>query len=149
MLRSIGMDIKDLATLTVLGMTVIQVTPIRINPWSWLLSRLGRAVNHEIYDMFGDMKTDMEGIKRHQRHLEETLDERDAISSRVRIVRFGDEISHGLEHSQESFFQVLDDIDHYEDYCSSHPGFINNRTVMTTRLIKETYKKRLEKGDFI
>jgi hypothetical protein len=76
-------------------------------------------------------------------------DRNNAITRRVRIVRFGDEISHGMEHTEESFKQVLGDIDEYERYCMSHPLFKNNQTVTTTQLIKESYKNRLTKNDFI
>lgn len=76
-------------------------------------------------------------------------EENNAITRRVRIIRFGDEISHGMKHTEESFKQVLSDIDEYERYCVSHPLFKNNQTVATTQLIKESYKERLAKNDFI
>lgn len=66
-----------------------------------------------------------------------------AISARVRIIRFSDEIMRGVEHSQESFDQALHDIDTYEDYCADHPKFENNKTVLATRRIKEVYEKCL------
>lgn len=76
-------------------------------------------------------------------------DERHAVTMRVRILRFRDEMIAGQEHSHESFGQVLSDIDEYERYCDSHPGFKNNKTVTTIEYIKHAYQLRLEKNDFL
>jgi hypothetical protein len=93
--------------------------------------------------------TEIQTIKRDITIMKGEADRNNAITRRARIVRFGDEISHGLEHTEESFKQVLGDIDEYERYCVSHPLFKNNQTVTTTQLIKESYKNRLTKNDFM
>lgn len=73
----------------------------------------------------------------------------DVQNARVRILRFADECRRGEEHSKEFFDSVLDDIDIYEDYCQSHPKFENNKTVASTRIIKELYAKCLKENKFI
>ena len=82
-------------------------------------------------------------------NIKNTVDEQNAITCRVRILRFGDEIIHGDKHSKDSFDQVLEDIDSYELYCREHPEFKNNKTVITTKAIKSNYKEGLEKNDFL
>ena len=72
-----------------------------------------------------------------------------AIQARVRLLRFGDELRTGVNHSKESFDQNNEDIDTYEDYCSGHPKFRNNKTVATVEYTKRIYAERLEKNDFI
>ena len=76
-------------------------------------------------------------------------DEREAINSRIRILRFGDDIRQGMLHSKDSFDQTLLDVDVYDDYCANHPEFLNNRTATTVEYIKRVYAERLEKNDFI
>ena len=76
-------------------------------------------------------------------------DERYAISVRVRILRFRDEMLAGQSHTHDSFQQVLSDIDAYEDYCNNHPEFRNNQTEITIEHIKSNYHERLEKHDFL
>ena len=61
-------------------------------------------------------------------------------SARVRILRFADECRREEKHSKEFFDSVLDDIDLYENYCESHPKFKNNKTVASTKIIKDLYK---------
>ena len=47
----------------------------------------------------------------------------------------------GVEHTKEHFDQILDDIKTYDDYCQTHPEFENNKTVITTQVILETYHR--------
>ena len=75
--------------------------------------------------------------------------EREARHARIRILRFGDECSHEVRHSREHFEQVIEDVDSYETYCRDHPEFKNNKAVLTIKLIKDTYQKRLSTNDFI
>ena len=81
--------------------------------------------------------------------IEAKADERNAVNSRVRILRFADETLEGRRHSKDSFDQVLRDIDDYEEYCEANPGFRNNQTVATVAYIKRVYAERLEKHDFL
>ena len=75
-------------------------------------------------------------------------DERFAVSSRVRILRFEDELQEKRKHSKDSWDQAMSDIDYYENYCQVHPKFKNNQTVATVEHIKNGYMERLEKHDW-
>lgn len=67
---------------------------------------------------------------------------------RIRLLRFGDECTHGVKHSREHFDQVIEDVDAYEEYCREHPEFKNNKANLTMQIIKDTYRKRLIENDF-
>lgn len=81
--------------------------------------------------------------------VEANLDKRSAVSARVRILRFADEMGEGRKHSKDSYDQVLSDIDFYEQYCKSTPTFKNNQTSATVEYIKSNYAEHLEKHDFL
>ena len=81
--------------------------------------------------------------------LENKEDEKDAIDARNRIIMFGDDLMHGVLHSQASYEQVLLDIAFYDDYCDAHPDFKNNITVYHAELIKNRYMSHLENNDFL
>lgn len=70
-------------------------------------------------------------------------------SARVRILRFADECRREEKHSKEFFDSVLDDIDLYEHYCESHPKFKNNKTVASTKIIKDLYEECVLGDKFI
>lgn len=70
-------------------------------------------------------------------------------NARIRILRYSDEITSGIEHSKESFDQTLIDMDEYEDYCRVHPEFENNRTTLANQRIRDVYKKLLKENAFL
>ena len=93
-------------------------------------------------------KSQEEQFKRLEEHQEEQfkelkdrMDERDAVLARTHILRFNDELENGMTHSKDYFRQQIQDIDTYEEYCRTHPGFANGLTVMASKFIKEEYEK--------
>ena len=80
--------------------------------------------------------------------LDGELSERSAISCRVRILKFMDEILEGWEHSYDSYVQVMQDITNYLKYCMEHPEFKNHQTEASIEYIKNDYQKHLEANDF-
>ena len=126
----------------ILIMTIIQISPIKINPWSWIGRCIGRVINGEVLEKVETLTRD---VKRNK----EDDDEQWASLSRTHILRFGDEILHGVSHSKEHFNQVLLDISKYEQYCKSHPQYVNNIATATIQQIKKTYQKCLDENNFL
>lgn len=124
------------------GATIIQISPIKINPWTWVAKAIGRAINAEVISKVDRLESDIQAVK-------VEVEEHEAKSARVRILRFGDELLHNVKHSQEHFNQILLDITEYEEYCTKHPEFRNNVTGITTKRIKATYEKCLEEHSFL
>lgn len=122
--------------------TLIQITPIKIAPWSALARAIGRAINGEVLDKVEKLSDDLQALRA-------VSEEREAKAARARVLRFGDEVYQGTMHSKEHFDQTLDDITEYEQYCASHPDFKNGKTAITVQNIRETYQRRLEKHDFL
>lgn len=123
------------------GTTLVQIAPIKINPWSWVARAIGRAINAEVIQKVDKLEGDVRNLKNHS-------EEHEAKSCRIRILRFGDEILHGVHHSKEHFDQILLDITDYENYCKEHPRFKNNMTVITTSVIMSTYEKCFKENRF-
>lgn len=123
-------------------MTIIQITPIKINPWSWIGRCIGRAINGEVLEKVESLSQDVKKNK-------DDDDEQWASLSRSHILRFGDELLHGVSHSKEHFDQILLDISKYEQYCDSHPKYLNNIANATIKQIKHTYQKCLEENKFL
>lgn len=86
-----------------------------------------------------------------QKHdaFESVCDEREAKQKRTVILRFGDEILHGVLHSKEHYDQILLDCTDYEQFCDDHPHFANNVAVQTIAMIKRTYRTRMEEKSFL
>lgn len=59
---------------------------------------------------------------------------------RTRILRFSDELRRNIHHSEESFNNVLEDIDYYVAYCNEHSDvYINSKADAAIRNIKDIY----------
>lgn len=123
-------------------MTLIQITPIKINPWSAVIGWVGKNLNQNICDRIETLEKDVRTIRDENREIH-------AKDCRVRILRFSDEIYIGINHSQEHYKQILGDITHYEKYCDEHPEFENQIAVSAIRQIKETYDTHIRHHDFL
>ena len=139
-------DLKEVLAsggiILVLAMTIIQISPIKANPWGWIAKKIGRAVNGEFITEVIRLRDEVQSIRTE-------MTEQSIISCRVRILRFGDEILHGNRHTHDHFKQTLADIDMYENYCNTHPNFKNSITTLTVTRIREVYQKCQRENDFI
>jgi hypothetical protein len=130
-------------SISLLGsMTLVQISPIKIDPWSLIGRWLGRMLNGEVLEKVDALD---DSIK----HNKADDDERWASLSRSHILRFGDELRHGISHSKEHFDQILLDISKYEQYCESHPEYLNNVANETIKHIKKAYQHCLDENNFL
>jgi hypothetical protein len=129
--------------------TLIEITPIKLDPWTALFRAIGKAMNKDIADKLDQQAKDVESLHTQTQNITARLEQKDAEDARNHILRFGDEIKNKVRHSEEYFNQILDDITKYEQYCETHKDFKNARTVATVQIINEVYQKCLKEKDFL
>lgn len=100
-------------------------------------------------DKNDEILAEVKALKAEIAKVEDKVDEQAAIEARARILRFGDEVSHGQRHSKDHFQQTLIDIDAYNKYCSAHKNFKNSITELTAEKIKTVYNRCDAKNDFL
>lgn len=122
--------------------TLIQVSPIKVNPWSALARALGRALNREMMEKADRLQESLD------RHIASDC-EREAKECRKRVLRFNDELIQGVKHTKEHFDDVLEDITEYERYCRDHADFKNHKAIMAIENVKRTYQKCEEENSFL
>ena len=127
-----------------IGAVLVAVLGSKI--WDFIASRMKRKDEKE--DKQDAVLKALEEIRKDVSTLSGKVDENAAILARTHILRFNDELINNIEHTQEYFRQQLQDIDTYEEYCESHPGFKNTYAVMAIDNIKGTYKRLQNKGAF-
>ena len=113
-------------------LSAIEICPVKINPWSWIGGVIGRLLG-------------IKAVSDKVDALEEKVDINQATTMRVRILRFEDEVQNDVDHSKDSWDQVMDDIDRYETYTDKHPKFKNNITTASINHLKKKYNELLEK----
>ena len=123
-------------------LTLVQIMPLKINPWSAIAKAVGRAVNA---DVLRELDTVTRKLDTHIR----VDDERNADSYRTRILQFNNELLREIQHTREDFIEILAVIDDYERYCREHKEYKNNRAVCAIENIKRVYMERLQKHDFL
>ena len=135
--------------LLLLLMTIIQIAPIKINPWSAIARGIGKALNASVLKVIEDVKKECTETKE---VLDEHIridDERNADAHRQRILAFNNELLRDIPHTEEDFIEILAEIDFYEKYCETHPKYKNNRAVHAVAHIGRIYDERLQKHDFL
>lgn len=128
---------------------LIQIAPIKFDPWSRIAQAIGRAINKEVMDKVNKLENDVSALRELGDTRDAKEDERHARTLRRDILRFGDEIRHIPKHSKERFDDILLEITEYEAYCDSHPDFKNRMTTSTVKLIVSVYEKALEEDGFL
>lgn len=148
-------------------LSLVEVSKIKINPWTWLFDQIAKKLNGEVMKRFDQLNAEIKKLnsdlkKSNEEHrkdikklesdiedLREESKEREATNNRTRILEFGDELLHGVDYSKEHFDSVLMTISEYENYCSIHPYYMNHVAGSTIKYIKHIYQKRLEQDSFL
>ena len=136
--------------------TLIEVCPIKINPWSWLFKMLKmlwrsfcRSLNSDVLDKLSALE---KGQGATQAQLEKHIamdDEREADKVRASILHFNNELLREIPHTKEEFVEILAKIDWYNDFCDTHKDYRNRRAVHAIANIEWVYDERLQKHDFL
>ena len=140
------MDIRDILLggggVTVVLLSLIQIAPVQLNPWSWIAKRIGRAINAEV----------LEQVQRTEKKLDEHIAQDDAARAtqeRAYILAFNRQLMAGELHTREEFWEALASIDRYHKYCDAHPEYPNERAVHAIHNIGRVYDERQQKNDFL
>ena len=130
-------------------LSLVEIAPVKINPWRAVARAIGRAINGEVLES-------VEDVKRAQRDTRKALDEhirsddeRNADTLRMRILHFNNELLRGDRRTREDFIEILAVIDAYEQYCKNHPNYRNNRASHAIANIGRVYDERLKLRDFL
>ena len=113
-------------------LTLVEITPIKINPWKFIARKLGSFLNVEINEkldelkiqtnnQINELKKDISDLNKKVNNIEQTNEDNNMVQARIRILRFSDELRHNVNNidyfSKDHFDQVMIDIDIYEAYC--------------------------------
>lgn len=135
---------------------LVEITPIKFNPLSWLAKKIGKAFNGDVMKEIGSLKTEIGNVKSEVKEIKkdvadirEEAKEREATNRRTRILEFGDDVLHEVDYSKEHWDQILLDITAYENYCDEHPRYMNNVAKATIKHIKHMYDKHLDEDSFL
>ena len=128
--------------LLIAALSLVQIAPVKWNPWSALAKAIGRAINADLMQELADTRTTLE------KHIQ-IDDERNADAHRAKILAFNTELLRGQDHTREDFIEAMAEIDFYDGYCRTHPEYKNSRSKYAIDNIGRLYNARLKKHDFL
>ena len=120
---------------------VVQVAPIRINPWDKLLKWAGDRINHNV-----NQKIDTLDKKLDEHIATDTARRVDDIRNTILV--FANECQRGIVHSKEQFRFIVSKCDAYEQHVEEH-HLKNGVITEATKLIKDTYQNHLKNDTFL
>lgn len=127
----------------------VQISPIKVNPWTWIAKWFGKQINGEVMEEMRSVKSDLAGVHIELETLKEREEVKDADAARNRILRFDDELRQHIFHSKEYFDQILVDIDMYLAFCREHDNYPNSKADSAIKHILECYEKIKKENNFI
>ena len=117
-----------------LGAGLVEVTPIKVNPLSWLLKWVGSRVNGEM-------------LKRIDK-LEANVDTNEMDRIRWEVLDFANSCRNGRRHTQDEFEHIITLVKKYEGLlkkCGKENGVFE----MEYKYIVKLYEKCQQTNDFI
>lgn len=144
-----ALSLGNVTAIVLVVLTVIQIAPIKIDPWSWVGKAIGRFINGEVLERQKNLEEEVGDLKDQIKKSNEEAKQNKVELARKRILRFNDELLHDQNHSKEMFDDILEDIELYENYYKTHDKVKNGKAKHAVQNINSVYDKRLEKRDFL
>ncbi len=129
------------AGVLIILMTLIQIAPIKFNPWDKILTWIGNHMNADIVKRVDVIEGKLD------EHIKDSSDER-LRKVRADILSFGNSCMNGRKHTKEEFEFVISQCDQYEKYIEKTKS---KNGVATTAIseIRRLYKKGIHDNSFL
>lgn len=128
--------------------TIVQVVPIKINPWDFLLGWVGERFNSGINKRINEVDNRVNNLEKSIDSHIEKCDIDDWKKKRNDIIKFVNEGVNGARHTKESFENIIALCDEYEKYIDENPNVHNGVINDSMCAIRTRYQEHLIKADF-
>ena len=108
----------------ILLLSIVQISPLKLNPWDRIFSRVGQKAN-------GKMQSQLNALSAQVREMWIN-------KHRQTLLIFARECRAGIEHSADEWINALNVAEEYEKYCESH-AVTNGIVKADTAYIRELY----------
>lgn len=119
----------------------IQITPIKINPWSALFKWIGSLMN-------ADTRKDIKELKTIVTEQQDTIDENEKDRIRWEILDFANSCRNGRRHTKDEYQHVITLRDKY-GHLLDKTGGTNGVFEAEYQYILKLYAERQENNDFL
>lgn len=120
---------------------ILEIAPIKFNPWSWLLRGLGRMLN-------ADLRDDLQQTNEELKVLANKMDDHEIDQLRWNILDFANSCRNGVHHSREEFAHVFAAFDNYERILEER-NMNNGQVMQDFAYIQKIYDRCMEENSFL
>lgn len=138
-----------LLAIIVVLMSLVQITPIKLNPWSALFKWLSKAINGDLIKTVETINTKVDTLStKLEQHIEES-DKKDLREQRESILDFASAVAEGKRsYTKEQYEQMLHECDAYATYCAEK-NFKNSVAEESIELIRQSYRTKIKSNSFL
>lgn len=120
---------------------LIQISPIKINPWTALFEWIGDKINGDLKKKIKALSDDVNELS-----VQRKEDEKDRI--RWEILDFANSCRNGRRHTKDEYLHIIELNDKYKKLLKE-TNDKNGVFEVEYEYIKQLYKERQEKNDFL
>ena len=129
--------------------SLVELSPIKVNPWSAVARWVGRIVNRDVLAVLDEIRSaQIDTQQRLDDHIKAD-NERTADMHRAKRLAYNNELLRDIPQTKEEFTEILAEIDGYEAFCRENPDYQNNRATHAIANIGRVYDERLQRHDFL
>lgn len=132
----------------VILLTLIQITPVKWNPWDSILTWLGKKLNAGVKKEVDELKDSLKEVeKKLDNHITESK-VKDLKDTRRDILDFCSSSMNGQRHTQEQYRFVIKKCDEYELYVEANK-IKNGEITSAIKEIRRRYDRHIQQNDFL
>lgn len=142
-----------------IGSIGIEIAPIKINPWGWILCQLSSALTKnlsdkidDIFDMrneqYDQITNAIKDTAEQMHKLNKRVDENEMQRIRWEILDFANSIKNGRKHSKDEFHHIIEMNQKYHDIIS-YRGLTNGVIDVEYEAILNEYRRCRDNNDFL
>lgn len=137
----IKQDGSSWLVIVVIFATLVQIAPIKIDPWSLVANWLGRHMTKDVCKRLDTLEDKINS------HIAES-EERDVRLRRESILDFGNSCMNNRKHTKEEFDFIITECDKYEKYCNEN-NIPNGVADLTIKEIRRIYENCMQDHTFL
>lgn len=127
---------------------VVQISPIKWNPWSSLISWIGKTLTMPVMSEIEGLKSDLADVKAEQKRQEKEADENEMDRIRSEVLDFANSCRLKRRHTKEEFDHIFALNDKYQTLLEK-TGQQNGRFEDAFEYIRALNRRCMEQNDYL
>lgn len=141
-------DRGPIIMLFLIATTLVEIAPIKLNPWKKLLKWFGSLFNSDVMMKLTDVDHKVGDIETRLNDHIKASDEMDLKARRSAILDFASNLMRGQNYHKEKFEFMIRECDSYEKYCRDN-GVINGVADASITEIRRIHAEKLRTNGFL